>query len=198
MDFKEKLGENFREDMTANELLEVISQIDIPEPLDSDKFKKAISDANSEAAKYKKELKALQQSLMTDEERRKMEQVALEESERERSAREAEKDATICRLLMEREFAAGGFGEKEWKPLIESYPATNPDQAVSYAKNLVSIRAKDREFMEQQIKEQLNANMSRPQSSPDVNSKKDLTLSEIMQIANEGKLNEAMRILEQE
>lgn len=184
MDFKAKLGEKFREDMTAEEVLEMLSSLDISELTDSEKVKKLISDANSEAAKWKKDFNALKQSLMSDEERRKMEQVAIEEEKRERDAREAEKDAFICRISMEKEFAAAGFSESEYTPYVENYSGTSLENAMNYVKHTAKLRKSDIEAIELKHKEESMAAMQKPNTGKTESNVQNLTLAEMMQRAN--------------
>jgi hypothetical protein len=59
MDYKKMLGEAYRDDMTAEEIVKALEAVDDPQDNSAEiaKLKKSVSDANSEAAKYKKELK---------------------------------------------------------------------------------------------------------------------------------------------
>ena len=70
MDLKELLGESFKDGMTVEEITEALAKVEMPKPSDNSdeiaKLKKIISDANSEAKKYKDELKAK----MSDDERK--------------------------------------------------------------------------------------------------------------------------------
>lgn len=88
MDLKELLGDAYKEGMTAEEIATALAAVDFPKPdpvpadnADIERMKAAVSKANSEAADYKKQLKAR----MTED----------EQKEAERAAKEAERDALL-------------------------------------------------------------------------------------------------------
>lgn len=70
MDLKEILGESYKDGMTAEEITEALAKVEMPKADDKSeeiaKLKKAVSDANSEAKKYKDEIRAK----MTEDERK--------------------------------------------------------------------------------------------------------------------------------
>lgn len=59
MDYKKILGEAYKEDMTPEEIVKALEAVDEPKDntAEIEKLRKSVSDANSEAARYKKELK---------------------------------------------------------------------------------------------------------------------------------------------
>lgn len=81
MNYKELLGSNYREDMTPEEILEALGQVNIETETNANddevqRLKAAVSKANKEAADYKKQLNAK----LTEEEQSKIaEQEAREE-----------------------------------------------------------------------------------------------------------------------
>ena len=62
MDLKEILGESYKDGMTVEEITEALAKVEMPKADDKSeeiaKLRKAVSDANSEAKKYKDEIRA--------------------------------------------------------------------------------------------------------------------------------------------
>ena len=82
--------------MSAEDKLKELEALEIED--DSSKLKKLLNDANAEASKYKKELKAKQEELnskLTEQER----------AEKERQAKEAEREEMLNKLLKEKNVA---------------------------------------------------------------------------------------------
>lgn len=88
MDYKKMLGEAYREDMTAEEVFKALEALEEPQDNSAEiaKLRKSISDANSEAKRYKDELKAK----MSEEEKK---QEA--DAEREKHYAELERKITV-------------------------------------------------------------------------------------------------------
>lgn len=108
MDLKELLGESYKDGMTAEEITEALAKVEMPKPTDNSdeiaKLKKIISDANSEAKKYKDELKAK----MSDEELKAKEaKEAFEKLTEERDALLREKNISTHKA----NFLAQGYSE---------------------------------------------------------------------------------------
>lgn len=84
------------ETMSAEEKLQALEALEVEDS--SEKLKKLLNDANSEASKYKKELKAKEEELnskLTEDERK----------EKERAEKEAEREAMLNKLLKEKTVA---------------------------------------------------------------------------------------------
>ena len=82
--------------MSAEDKLKALEELEIED--DSSKLKKLLNDANAEASKYKKELKAKQEELdskLTEQER----------AEKEIQAKEAEREEMLNKLLKEKNVA---------------------------------------------------------------------------------------------
>lgn len=108
MDLKELLGDSYKDGMTVEEITEALAKVDMPKPKDNSdeitKLKKIISDANSEAKKYKDELKAK----MSDEELKAKEaKEAFEKLTEERDALLREKNISTHKA----NFLAQGYSE---------------------------------------------------------------------------------------
>ena len=108
MDLKELLGESYKDGMTVEEITEALAKVEMPKPKDNsdeiNKLKKIISDANSEAKKYKDELKAK----MSDEELKAKEaKEAFEKLTEERDALLREKNISTHKA----NFLAQGYSE---------------------------------------------------------------------------------------
>lgn len=73
MNYKELLGENYKEGMTAEDILKALEEVSIEDnSSEIEKYKSLLSKANSEASNYKKELKAK----LTEEEQKEAERIA--------------------------------------------------------------------------------------------------------------------------
>lgn len=108
MDLKELLGDSYKDGMTVEEITEALAKVEMPKPKDNsdeiNKLKKIISDANSEAKKYKDELKAK----MSDEELKAKEaKEAFEKLTEERDALLREKNISTHKA----NFLAQGYSE---------------------------------------------------------------------------------------
>lgn len=78
MDLKELLGDSFSEDMTLDDVMNALKEVDTPKDQteEIERLKKAVSKANSEAAGYKRELK----EKMTEEEQRQADEAEARQS----------------------------------------------------------------------------------------------------------------------
>lgn len=73
MDYKQLLGDDYKDDMTAEDILKALEKIQIQDSSDElEKYKNLVSKANSEASNFKKQLQAKQ----TEEEKKEAERLA--------------------------------------------------------------------------------------------------------------------------
>lgn len=120
MDLKEILGESYKDGMTVEEITEALAKVEMPKPTDNSdeiaKLKKAVSDANSEAKKYKDEIRA---KMSEDERKAKEDAEKWEKVLKERDELLKEKNISAHKA----KFLANGYSEdladKSAKALVE-------------------------------------------------------------------------------
>lgn len=77
MDFKKLLGDTYKEDMTNDELVEALKNVELE---DTEKLRNAISKANKEASEYKKQLQQFKTEEQLNKEREDEEKKTLQEN----------------------------------------------------------------------------------------------------------------------
>lgn len=126
--------EGYREDMTPEEKLALLENYEIPETKAdySGYVKKDVFDKKaSEAAGYSKELKALKEAAMTEEQKK-------AEAEKEAERVRNEYQAKLCALEISRIFTKAGIDEAEYSAL-ELPLFTDVDKATAFANGIASM-----------------------------------------------------------
>lgn len=157
MDLKELLGESYKENMTVEEINAALSGKTLvdPETLPKSVSKDVFDKTASELAKYKKDLRALQEKTMTEEEKQKeiLEKAALAEQTYKKE---------LSRIKAIEVFAKGGLTESEYGNLLDMAVSDDSEQSVKNAKNILDLLTARKEAVEKAVKAELLKNTPTP------------------------------------
>lgn len=142
--FKELLGDKFKEDMSATDLLSALNCLDLSQTEEYTKLKDAVSTANTEAAKYKKQLK---EKSTTDE------QAAAAQKEIQDQLAALQKENQQMKL--KESFIGNGYDAKTASTLAEAYASGD---MTKFATLNATFMADQKKGLEASIKEELLKN----------------------------------------
>lgn len=157
MSLKALLGDAYREDMTAAEIEAALAGRRI---VDADSLPKMVSKevfdkTASELARYKKELKALQEQNMTAEERLKAE---LEKAQEMQASYAKE----LSKLRAKEVFVEAGLKEDEYESILEMVVSDDTDATVVRAKAMIDLIESQKKAVEKAVKAQLLKDTPKP------------------------------------
>lgn len=135
MDIKSLLGDAYKDEMTAAELAEALEGITIPDAAEVAKLKKAVSESNAEAAKYRRELKAR----MSEEEAAKVQQ---EEEKRQLAARVKELEERETITSYTNKYLAQGYDEVLAKETASALAKGEMDKVFENQAKFIALKEK--------------------------------------------------------
>ena len=157
MDLKKLLGDAYHEDMTLDEVGEALKGLDLvdrsalPKSVSKDVFDKTAS----ELAKYKRELKELQEQNLTAEEKLKL--------ELEKAAEvQANYARELSKLRATETFVSAGLSEDDYKPLLDIVVSEDEESTKSKAQRMVDLIASQKKATEKAVKAELLKGTPKP------------------------------------
>ncbi len=157
MGLKELLGDDYREDMTLEEvdkLLEGRKFVD-PETLPKSVSKEVFDKTASELAQYKRELKKLREQNLTAEEKLKLE---LENAKKVQS----EYIKELHKLRAKEIFIAGGLEEEEYTPILDMVVSEDEETTIGKATQVMELIKTRNELTEKKVKMELLKDTPKP------------------------------------
>lgn len=158
MDYiKSLLGESFKEGMTVDELdvalrsAAVVNPASLPKSVSKEVFDKTAS----ELAKTRKELRELQESQMTADEKLQAELAKMKESQ-------ATYAKQLASLRAKEIFVAAGLDEKDYTPLLDTVVSDDEEITKARAKTLVEIIEAQKKNTESSVRAKLLGETHRP------------------------------------
>lgn len=158
MDYiKSLLGESFKEGMTVDELdaalrsAAVVNPASLPKSVSKDVFDKTAS----ELAKYKKDLRDLQESQMTADEKVQAELAKMKESQ-------ATYAKQLAGLRAKEIFLAAGLSEADYTPLLDTVVSEDEEITKTRARTVVGIIEVQKKNTETSLRAKLLGETHRP------------------------------------
>lgn len=151
------LGESFKEGMTVDELdvalrsAAVVNPASLPKSVSKEVFDKTAS----ELAKTRKELRELQESQMTADEKLQAELAKMKESQ-------ATYAKQLASLRAKEIFVAAGLDEKDYTPLLDTVVSDDEEITKARAKTLVEIIEAQKKNTESSVRAKLLGETHRP------------------------------------
>ena len=157
MNLKELLGDAYREDMTIEEVEQAMKDLNLVEPstLPKSVSKEVFDKTASELARYKRELKELQEESMTAEEKLKLEL----EKATEAQAKYAKE---LSKLRATEIFVTAGLSEEDYTPLIDIVVSEDEEVTKVRAKSMVDVIASQKKATEKAVKAELLKGTPKP------------------------------------
>ena len=158
MNLKELLGDAYREDMTLEEVEEALKDLNLVDPstLPKSVSKEIFDKTASELARYKRELKELQEKTMTAEEKLKLEL----EKAAEAQAKYAKE---LSKLRATEIFVTAGLSEEDYTPLIDIVVSEDEEVTKVRAKSMVDVIASQKKAVEKTVKAELLKGTPKPE-----------------------------------
>lgn len=158
MNLKELLGDAYREDMTLEEVEEALKDLNLVDPstLPKSVSKEVFDKTASELARYKRELKELQEKSMTAEEKLKLEL----EKAAEVQAKYAKE---LSKLRATEIFVTAGLSEEDYTPLIDIVVSEDEELTKIRAKSMVDVIASQKKAVEKTVKAELLKGTPKPE-----------------------------------
>ena len=158
MNLKELLGDAYREDMTLEEVEEALKDLNLVDPstLPKSVSKEVFDKTASELARYKRELKELQEKSMTAEEKLKLEL----EKAAEAQAKYAKE---LSKLRATEIFVTAGLSEEDYTPLIDIVVSEDEEVTKVRAKSMVDVIASQKKAVEKTVKAELLKGTPKPE-----------------------------------
>lgn len=158
MNLKELLGDAYREDMTIEEVGQALKDLNLVDPstLPKSVSKEVFDKTASELARYKRELKELQEESMTAEEKLKLEL----EKATEAQAKYAKE---LSKLRATEIFVTAGLSEEDYTPLIDIVVSEDEEVTKVRAKSMVDVIASQRKAVEKTVKAELLKDTPKPE-----------------------------------
>jgi len=158
MNLKELLGDAYREDMTLEEVEEALKDLNLVDPstLPKSVSKEIFDKTASELARYKRELKELQEKSMTAEEKLKLEL----EKAAEAQAKYAKE---LSKLRATEIFVTAGLSEEDYTPLIDIVVSEDEEVTKVRAKSMVDVIASQKKAVEKTVKAELLKGTPKPE-----------------------------------
>lgn len=157
MGLKKLLGDDYKEELTIeeiNELLEGKNFVD-PETLPKSVDKKVFDKTASELAKYKKELKELQEKNMTDEEKK---QAELEKAANLQSKFQKE----LAKIRAKEIFVEAGLKAEDYTLILDSVVTEDEETTQTRAEAMVKLVNAQKEAVEKAVKAELLKGTPKP------------------------------------
>ncbi len=157
MGLKKLLGDDYKEELTIeeiNELLEGKNFVD-PETLPKSVDKKVFDKTASELAKYKKELKELQEKNMTDEEKK---QAELEKAANLQSKFQKE----LAKIRAKEIFVEAGLKAEDYTLILDSVVTEDEETTQTRAQAMVKLVNAQKEAVEKAVKAELLKGTPKP------------------------------------
>lgn len=149
MDFRTLLGEEYREDMTVEELQELITGREDVSIVTEPFVKKNVFDKTaSELASLKKELRALKESNMTESE---LLQAELDKAQETQSAYMKE----LAKLRATEVFVTAGLTEDDFGSILETIVVDDAEISKVRAEQMVSLIQSQRDAVDRAVREEL-------------------------------------------
>ena len=157
MDLKTLLGDAYKENMTLDEINEALADKNFVDPSTLPKsVEKSVFDKTaSELAKVKKELKALQESSMTDAEKLQAELDKAKETQ-------ANYNKELSKLRAKEIFVAAGLTEKDYASILDVVVSEDEETTKTRAKSMVDLIAAQKAATEKAIKAELLKGTPKP------------------------------------
>lgn len=157
MDIKKMLGNKYTEDMTADELLAAIEELELVNAEDTrNTVDKATFDKTaSELSKVKKELNALKTASMTDSEKLQQELDKATETQT-KYAKE------LSKLRAKEIFVTAGLAETEYESLLEFVVSDEEEVTKANAARLVDLISAQKTAAEKAVRAELIKNTPKP------------------------------------
>lgn len=159
MDLKTLLGDAYKENMTLDEINEALADKNFVDPSTLPKsVEKSVFDKTaSELAKVKKELKALQESSMTDVEKLQAELDKAKETQ-------ANYNKELSKLRAKEIFVTAGLTEKDYASILDVVVSEDEETTKTRAKSMVDLIAAQKAATEKAIKAELLKGTPKPKS----------------------------------
>jgi hypothetical protein len=159
MNLKELLGDAYREDMTLEEVEQALKDLNLVDPstLPKSVSKEVFDKTASELARYKRELKELQEKNMTAEEKLKLEL----EKAAEAQAKYAKE---LSKLRATEIFVTAGLSEEDYTPLIDIVVSEDEELTKIRAKSMVDVIASQKKAVEKAVKAELLKGTPKPET----------------------------------
>lgn len=150
MDLKTLLGDAYKENMTLDEINEALADKNFVDPSTLPKsVEKSVFDKTaSELAKVKKELKALQESSMTDAEKL---QAELDKAQEAQTTYARE----LSKLRAKEIFVEAGLTEKEYSSILDTVVSDDEEVTKTRAKTMIELIANQKKLAEEKLKKEL-------------------------------------------
>jgi hypothetical protein len=157
MDLKTLLGDAYKENMTLDEINEALADKNFVDPSTLPKsVEKSVFDKTaSELAKVKKELKALQESSMTDAEKLQAELDKAKETQ-------ANYNKELSKLRAKEIFVEAGLTEKDYASILDVVVSEDEETTKTRAKSMVDLIAAQKAATEKAIKAELLKGTPKP------------------------------------
>jgi len=157
MELKDLLGEAYKEGMTVEEINAVLSDktfVDpttLPKTVDKTVFDKTAS----ELAKVKKNLKALEQKNMTDDEK-------IQEELKKAQEAQNKYNKELAKLRAKEIFVEAGLTEKDYEGILDTVVTEDEELTKARAKTMIDLINSQKKQAEKAIKAQLLKNTPKP------------------------------------
>ena len=157
MDLKTLLGDTYKENMTLDEINEALADKNFVDPSTLPKsVEKSVFDKTaSELAKVKKELKALQESSMTDAEKLQAELDKAKETQ-------ANYNKELSKLRAKEIFVTAGLTETDYASILDVVVSEDEETTKTRAKSMVDLIAAQKAATEKAIKAELLKGTPKP------------------------------------
>lgn len=159
MDIKTLLGEAYKDGMTIEEINAALADKEFVDPttLPKSVSKEVFDKTASELAKVKKELKALQESSMTDAEKLQAELDKAKETQ-------ANYNKELSRLRAKEIFVTAGLTETDYASILDVVVSEDEETTKTRAKSMVDLIAAQKAAAEKAIKAELLKGTPKPKS----------------------------------
>ncbi len=157
MDIKTLLGEAYKDGMTIEEINAALADKEFVDPatLPKSVSKEVFDKTASELAKVKKELKALQESSMTDAEKLQAELDKAKETQ-------ANYNKELSKLRAKEIFVTAGLTEKDYASILDVVVSEDEETTRTRAKSMVDLIAAQKAATEKAIKAELLKGTPKP------------------------------------
>lgn len=159
MDIKTLLGEAYKDGMTIEEINAALADKEFVDPttLPKSVSKEVFDKTASELAKVKKELKALQESSMTDAEKLQAELDKAKETQ-------ANYNKELSKLRAKEIFVTAGLTETDYASILDVVVSEDEETTKTRAKSMVDLIAAQKAAAEKAIKAELLKGTPKPKS----------------------------------
>lgn len=157
MNLKELLGDNYREDMTVEEVGQALKELNLVDPstLPKSVDKKVFDKTASELADYKRQLRELQEQNLTAEEKLKLELEKAAEAQTQYAVE-------LSKLRATEIFVTSGLTEDDYKSLLDIVVTADEESTKARAKSMVDLIASQKKATEKAVKAELLKGTPKP------------------------------------